>query len=51
MSRVNTYKEQPYVSYTGDLIFLVKEENDFYSYSTISNLNDILTNNPTSPII
>ena len=33
------------------MIILVREKNNFYSYSTIESVNDALTNNPMNPII
>ena len=33
------------------MIILVREKNDIYSYTTNANLNNVLTNNPTFPLI
>ena len=33
------------------MIILVHEKNDLYSYSTVANINEELTNNPMNPII
>jgi hypothetical protein len=48
---LKTYEEQPFISYNGEMMMLVREKNDIMSYSTISNLNLVLTNNPTHPMI